>query len=67
MEARTSIVLAVTVYERQVLWYVMARPPGRRRQVLSRGASAHDIDQGPLDEYEALLECALEGYRLYGR
>lgn len=67
METRTSIVLAVTVYDRQVLWYVMAKPPGRRRTVLARGQSTHGIDQGPLDEYEALLEAALEGYRLYGR
>jgi len=67
METRTNVVLALSTYERQVLWYVMVRPPGRRRQVAARGQWTHDLDAGPLDEFEALMEAAMEAYRLYGR
>jgi len=67
METGTSVVLALSAYDRQVLWYVMVRPPGRRRQVVARGQWTHDRDAGPLDEFEAAMEAAMEAYRLHGR
>ena len=67
METRTNLVLAVHVYERQCLWYVMDRPPGQRRRVIARGCLPHPVESPPADQFEALLLVALDAFRLHGR
>jgi hypothetical protein len=67
MDDRTNLVLAAHVYPRRTLFYVMAKPQFLQRRVIARGEYPYRLDEGFTDEYEALLCCALEAWRVHGR